>query len=117
MNTAVHVNTATYAATHVATNMLGSIRSIIKGSGLNPARIREDWGVLEAGIATWLSSRHLKAVTLEVYHPARRTDDLAGRFDFTIDYGYYPGGDGDLWLDPRHRGVHHPQERRLPGPL
>jgi hypothetical protein len=39
-------------------------------------------------------------VTLEVYHPARRADDLAGRFDFTLDYGYYPGGDGDLWLDP-----------------
>ena len=44
MNTAVHVNTATYAATHVATNMLGSIRSIIKGSGLDPARIRERLG-------------------------------------------------------------------------
>lgn len=36
MTTAVHVNTSTYATTHVATNLLGSIRSIIKGSGLNP---------------------------------------------------------------------------------
>jgi hypothetical protein len=100
VSTAVHVNTATYAATHVATNMLGRIRSIIKGSGLDPGRIRESWDVLEEGIATWLASGHLKAVTLEVYHPAGRRDDLAGRFDFTVDYGYYPGGDGDLWLDP-----------------
>ena len=100
MSTAVYVNTTTYVATHVATNMLGSIRSIIKGSGLDPGRIRESWAVLEEGIATWLASRHLKAVTLEVYDPHKSGDDLVGRFDFTIDYGYYPGEDGDLWLDP-----------------
>lgn len=100
MNTAVHVNTITYAATHVATNMLSSIRSIIKGSGLDPGRIRESWDILEAGIAIWLASRHLKSVTLEVYDPRKGGDDLVGRFDFTIDYGYYSGGDGDLWLDP-----------------
>ena len=56
--------------------------------------------MLEDGIATWLGIGHLKAVTLEVYDPGKRGDDLVGRFDFTIDYGYYPGGDGDLWLDP-----------------
>jgi len=100
VSTAVYVNTATYAATHVATNMLGSIRSIVKGSGLDPGRIRESWDILENGIATWLASRHLKAVTLEVYDPRTSADDLVGRFDFTIDYGYYPDGDGDLWLDP-----------------
>ena len=100
MSTAVYVNTTTFAATHVATNMLGSIRSIVKGSGLDPARIRESWDVLEEGIATWLASRHLKTVTLEVYDPRKSGDDLVGRFDFTLDYGYYPGGDGDLWLDP-----------------
>lgn len=100
MNTAVHVNTTVYATTHVATNMLGSIRSIIKGSGLDPGRIRQGWAVLEDGLATWLSSGHLKAVTLEVYDPSKRANNLVGRFDFAIDYGYYPSGDGELWLDP-----------------
>jgi Bacterial HORMA domain 2 len=100
VTTAVYVNTTTYAATHVATNMLGSIRSIIKGSGLSPDLIRDQWTTLENGIETWLASRHLKAVTLEVFDPGKRPSDFAGRFDFTIDYGYYPGGDGDLWLDP-----------------
>ena len=99
MTTAVRVNTATYAVTHVATNMLGSIRAIIKGSGLDPSRIREEWAVLEEGIATWLASGHLRALTLETYDPGKSGDNLVGRFDFTIDYGYYPGGDGDLWLD------------------
>ena len=47
MSTAVYVNTTTYAATHVATNMLGSIRSIVKGSGLNPDLIRDQWAILE----------------------------------------------------------------------
>lgn len=100
MNTAVYVNTAAYATTHVATNMLGSIRSIVKGSGLNPDRLRDQWCTLEHGIATWLASGHLKTVTLEVYDPGKRRDDLVGRFDFTINYGYYHDGDGDLWLDP-----------------
>jgi hypothetical protein len=98
--TAVHVNTSTYAVTHVATNMLRSIRDIIKGSGLDQSRIIDSWTVVEGGLATWLGSGHLQAVTLEVYDPGLRGDDLVGRFDFQIDYGYYPGGDGDLWLDP-----------------
>jgi Bacterial HORMA domain 2 len=100
VTTTVHVNTVTYAATHVATNMLKSLRDIIKGVGLNTGRIRESWDVVEDGIATWLVSRHLQAVTLEVYDPGRRGDGLVGRFDFTIAYDYYTGGDGDLWLDP-----------------
>jgi hypothetical protein len=98
--TAVYVNTTAYATTHVASNMLGSIRSIVKGSGLNQDLLRDQWGTLEDGIGTWLASRHLKTVTLEVFDPGKRPSDFAGRFDFTIDYGYYPGGDGDLWLDP-----------------
>ena len=79
MTTAVYVNTTAYAATHVATNMLGSIRSIIKGSGLSPDLIRDQWATLKHGIATWLASRHLKAVTLEIYDPGKRPDDRAGR--------------------------------------
>ena len=78
MSTAVHVNTTTYASTHVATNMLRSIRSIIKLSGLNPDGIRTQWEVLEEGLATWLASRHLMAVALEVYDPARRDGGLVG---------------------------------------
>jgi Bacterial HORMA domain 2 len=100
VSNAVHVNTTAYAVTHVATNMLGSIRSIVKGSGLDPGRMRDNWAVLENGIATWLETGDLRAVTLEVYDPGKRGDVLVGRFDFTLDYGYYPGGDGDLWLDP-----------------
>src|SRR5262249_25695969 len=101
MSTAVRVNTAAHAATHVATNLLRSVRALVKGCGLDTTRLVGQWEVLEAGVSVWLASRHLRTLTLEVFDPNRSTgDDLVGRFDFTIDYGYYADGDGDLWFDP-----------------
>jgi hypothetical protein len=98
--TTVAVNVHTHACTHVATNMLRSLRQIVRESGLSTAKMLEHWEVLERGVATWLASGHLKALILEVYDPADAHDDRRGRFDFTIDYSYYADGDGDLWLDP-----------------
>lgn len=100
MSTSVRVNTNVYAATHVATNMLRGLRQIIRDSGLSTTRMINQWQVLERGVATWLGSGHLKALTLEVFDPRRHAGaDLVGRFDFTIDYNYYGDGDGELWLD------------------
>jgi len=100
VSSTVRVNTYAYAATHVATNMLRSVRQIIRESGLRIDTIQNQWNVLETGVATWLNSRHLKALVLEVYDPAKPAGtDLVGRFDFTIDYTY-GDGDGELWLDP-----------------
>ncbi len=99
--TAVRVNTTVYATTHVATNMLRSIRQIVREAGLDPARLSDNWEVLETGVATWLRSGHLRGLVLEVHDPTLSSGgDLVGRFDFVIDYGYYTDGDGDLWLDP-----------------
>jgi hypothetical protein len=97
----VRVNTHAYATTHVATNMLRGMKQIIRESGLSISKIQSQWAVLEAGVATWLDSGHLKGLVLEVYDPTKPSgDDLVGRFDFTIEYAYYGDGDGDLWLDP-----------------
>jgi hypothetical protein len=99
--TSVHVNVSTYAYTHVATTMLRGLRQIVREAGLDPARLIGQWEVLEDGISTWLSSRHLRALVLEVFDPSARSGaDLVQRFDFTIDYGYYSDGDGELWHDP-----------------
>jgi hypothetical protein len=101
MSTSVRVNVHTHATTHVATNMLRSIRQIVRESGLSTNKMRNQWTVLETGVATWLGSGHLKGLVLEVYDPGKPSgSDLVGRFDFTIDYTYYGDGDGDLWLDP-----------------
>ena len=96
--TVVSVNTATYAATHVATNMLRGLKNIVAGCGLDTTKLVGEWGVLERGIATWVNSHHLEELVLEVWDK-KAPSDLIGRFDFTIDYGYYSAGDGDLWLD------------------
>ena len=98
MTTAVRVNTATYSATHVATNMLRGLKRIIAGCGLDVTSFARDFAVLEQGVATWLRSGHLRELILEVWDP-KDPSRLVGRFDFTIDYGYYTSGEGDLWLD------------------
>lgn len=101
MITSVRVNTSTYAATHVATNMLRCIKQIVRESGLSTIKMQSQWSVLEAGVTAWLRSGHLTSLILEVYDPSKSADaDLVGRFDFKIDYGYYGDGEGDLWLDP-----------------
>ena len=100
-STAVRVNTTAYSTTHVATNMLKSIRQIVREAGLDTARLLNNWAVLENGVSTWLGSGHLQSLVLEVSDPTLATGkDLVGRFDFVIDYGYYGDGNGELWLDP-----------------
>lgn len=98
--TNVVVNVKTHATTHVAANILGSLRQIIKGCGLSTVKMLDQWEVLERGVAAWLGTGDLEGLVLEVYDPADRVDERRGRFDFTIDYDYYRDGDGDLWLDP-----------------
>lgn len=99
--TIVRVNTTAYATTHVATNVLRSIRQIVREAGLSPDYLLGNWTTLELGIATWLGSRHLQKLTLEIWDPTAPTErDLVGRYDFAIAYDYYSDGDGELWLDP-----------------
>ena len=100
MKTAVAVNVQAHSATHVATNMLRSLRQIIRDTGLSVQKMVDQWDSLEEGVETWLQSEHLQALILEVYDPSDRVDDRRGRFDFTIEYRYYTDGDGELWLDP-----------------
>jgi Bacterial HORMA domain 2 len=96
MSTFVIVNTYTHSVTYVANNLLLCLQEIIKKSGLDPGKIAEEWVTLERGIATWLETEHLTSLRLEVFDP--RTDDLVGRWDFTISYGW-AGGSGSFWVD------------------
>lgn len=96
MSTFVAVNTYTHSVTYVANNLLFGLQEIIKKSGLDPGRIAEDWVVLERGLSTWLGTRDLEAVTLEVFNPI--TNGLVGRWDFSIAYGWSDGS-GAFWVD------------------
>ena len=98
MTTAVHVNTQTYSTTHVAVNLVRGLKQLITGCGMDASKLLGCWRTVELGVATWLRYSQLERLTLEVYDP--NTNVLVTRFDFDIDHGYYPGGDGELWLDP-----------------
>jgi hypothetical protein len=78
--------------------MMRSLKTIIQLSGLSLENIRTHWSSVEGAINAWLSSRHLKKVTLEIYNP--NTNKLVTRWDFDIDYSYSSADDGALWADP-----------------
>jgi len=95
MSTVVVVNTYTHSVTYVTDKMLMSLKEIIRCSGLSPEKLTGEWKILHRGISTWLESRHLEAVVLEVYNPT--TNKLIGRWDFDIAYG--ASGDGGMWVN------------------
>lgn len=97
MSTFVTVNTFTHTTTYITDKMMSSLLTIIRESGLNPAKLTTSWAMVELGIHTWLGSRDLKAVTLEVFDPS--TDGLVGRWDFDIIYNYGTDGGGGMWVD------------------
>lgn len=87
--------TYTHTVTYVTTKMLLTLKEIIREIGLDPARFTDSWDSYEQAISTWLSSRHLQRVTLEVYDP--RSKGLVTRWD--MDVVYSTVGDGSLWVD------------------
>jgi hypothetical protein len=95
MSTSTFVISYAYTVTYVTTKMLLMLKEIIREIGLDPSNFVNDWDSNERAISTWLASRHLERVTLEVYDP--RNDALVARWD--IDVVYASVGDGSLWVD------------------
>src|SRR5258708_35669971 len=95
MSTSTFVISYTYTVTDVTAKVLYLLSNIIRDIGLDPAKLARDWRVLEDGISTWLASRHLQRITLEVYDPT--TNELVTRWD--MDVVYSSVGDGNLWFD------------------
>ncbi|HEY9537770.1 MAG TPA: HORMA domain containing protein [Kiloniellaceae bacterium] len=94
--TIVAVNTYTHSVTYVADNILKSMKDIILLSGLDPTNLVDGWASKMRALQTWLASRHLDVVVLEILNS--KTDALIGRWD--IDVVYTTGsGDGGFWTD------------------
>lgn len=96
MSTFVVVNTYTHSVTYVTDNILRCLQDIVRQSGLNPGKISTDWVVLERGIKKWIETKDLEELVLEVYNP--KTDELVGRWDFELYYGYTDGS-GNFYVD------------------
>jgi hypothetical protein len=95
MSTFTVAITYTHTVTFVTTKMLLLLKEIIREIGLDPSRFTDSWDTYERAISTWLSSRHLERVTLEIYNPS--TNALVARWD--MDVLYASVGDGALWVD------------------
>lgn len=94
--TAVAVYSYTHSVTYVADNILKSLKNIILLSGLDPAKLVGDWGILLRGISHWIESQHLKSVSLEIFDPT--TDALIYRWDLTVSYTWDVSA-GTFWAD------------------
>lgn len=101
--TTVTVNIYTHSVTYVADNILKSMKDIIRLSGLDPSNLVDGWSSKMTALQTWLQSRHLETVVLEIYD--QYTDALIGRWD--IDVVYTTGsGDGGFWTDTEQIRYH-----------
>ena len=95
MSTYAFVDTYAHTVTYVTDKLLLSVKEIIRESGLSPAKMARDWTTIERGISTWIRSKHLDKIILEIFDP--NTGGLISRWDLEIIYGY--GGDGSMWVD------------------
>jgi hypothetical protein len=86
----------TQSVTYVTDNILKSLKDIIRMSGLDPTAFVGKWATYTLAIKTWLESKHLEQVILEIYHPT--TNALISRWDVNIEYGW-GSGDGSFWTD------------------
>ncbi len=97
MSTSVCVNTYTHSVTYVADNVLRSMQDIVRQSGLSPEKLATQWASIDLALRTWISSKYLETVILEVYNPA--TGRLVARWDLDVEYGWTSDGDGRFWVD------------------
>ncbi|MBK8614736.1 MAG: HORMA domain containing protein [Flavobacteriales bacterium] len=91
----VSVYTTAHTITHVTTNILSQLKDIIRQIGLDPSQFINEWSENEKAVSTWLNSRHLSCITLEVFNPS--SGAFVTRWDIDVNYSH--AGDGSLWVD------------------
>jgi len=96
MSTSTVVISYANTTTYVTAKILLTLKEIIREIGLDPSRFTKDWETYEDAMSTWIASRHLRSITLEVYTPTN--NNLVARWDISIVYSSV-GRDGSLWVD------------------
>jgi Bacterial HORMA domain 2 len=95
MSTSTFVISYANTVTYVTAKILLVLKEIIRDIGLDPSKFTKDWETWEDAISTWIASRHLQRITLEVYDPAN--NGLVTRWDISVVYSTV--SDGRLWVD------------------
>lgn len=94
--TSVSVYSYTHSVTYVADNIHKSLKDIIRLSGLNPASLMDNRESTLRALRTWIDSKDLERVILEIYDPD--TDKLILRWDLDIAYEW-SSDDGTFYTD------------------
>lgn len=100
---AVSVYSYTHSVVYVADNILKSLKDIIRLCGLDPSNLVNGWASNLLALTTWINSRVLNRVILEIYDP--RTDALITRWDIDVVYSW-SSGDGSFWTDTEQLRYH-----------
>lgn len=96
MSSGVVVNTYGISVTYVADNIQRTLKNIVLLSGLDPAKLTSDWESINRALKTWLESKHLETIVLEISNAAGTA--LVGRWDIDVSYSW-SGDDGNFWVD------------------
>jgi len=97
MSTVTRVNTYVYSVNYVADQLLRSLKDLIREIGLDPANFVDSWKSTNLALTTWLHSRHLERITLEIYDPgAPNVAILVPEFEIVYGDG---DDDGAFWVD------------------
>jgi hypothetical protein len=93
---AVSVYSYTHSVTYVADNILKSLKDIIRLSGLSPSALADSWESKLRALSTWIESKDLEKVVLEIFDPTN--DKLILRWDLEIVYSW-SADDGNFYTD------------------
>jgi hypothetical protein len=97
MSTGVVVNTYSLSVTYVADNIQRTLKNILLLSGLDPAKLTSDWQSVNKALKSWMESKHLETIVLEVSNAAGTT--LVGRWDIQISYAWNGDDGSNFWVD------------------
>ena len=95
---AVSVNVYAYSVNYLTGQLLRGLQQVIRELGLDPRRFADDWPSSERAISTWLQSRDLYKIELEIYDPARPSNAILAP-EFDVVYGDDGDDDGSFWAD------------------
>lgn len=96
MSSHVYTYNLTHSVTFLSDAMRNVLRDLIVEYGLDPAKLTDDWDVIERGIRAWINSGHLEKIVIEFYRPG--SDVASARWDFPVLYTG-SGVSDDMWHD------------------
>lgn len=95
--TSIRVNAYSHTVAYLSDKLLDSLKVVVYQAGLDLDSFLNSWESTDRALRTWLKSRHLEKVVLEIYNPD--TKKLVTRWDLNIEYTDSYSDDGQFWAD------------------